>query len=144
MGHQLTLADISTHQLLWSPLFAFSQSDFTSSHHIHRWFELISELSPADPPITLSPPIPASVALMSASTANKVTATGAGKQPATSITSSSSNSAVPVPEADEGGTCPPLEGAVEGVVCTRFPPEPSGYLHIGQFHTLIIVMDLNI
>lgn len=119
VGHSLTLADIAI-------FIALKKGQFTSSTtNVSRWSGLIASLLPEVPaaiPIAFAPSNPKGQP-------KKDTKEGSAQEK----TVVAANSV-----AEEGGSCPPLEGAEDGKVCTRFPPEPSGYLHIGHAKAVLL------
>lgn len=116
-GQSLSLADIAM-------CIAARKTGFTESitfPHMSRWYSLVNPLIPV-----------AGVVRASANGGKG----GASKKEKT-VKASKTAEAVHVID-DSAGTCPPLEGAVDGQVCTRFPPEPSGYLHIGHCKAVLL------
>jgi glutamyl-tRNA synthetase len=120
VGTTLTLADIA----IWTALRKLSfVPAFETAPHASRWFELVSGTIPWSPiVVSVAPPaIPAATA----------GSTEAAPKKGAAASNTAAAADADADEAGATGSCPPLDGAVEGQVCTRFPPEPSGYLHIG-------------
>jgi hypothetical protein len=124
-GDSLTLADVAVYLLCRK---ALAQPEFKDSvPNAQRWISLV---------VSLLPP-PAVVAqVLVAKTAKKASN---NTKAAESAAASDSVAAVASCDNDDVYPCPPLEGAVEGQICTRFPPEPSGFLHIG--HTKAVLLN---
>lgn len=112
-GHLLTLADIAVY-------LAIKRLDksVVLGVNVQRWVDVVASYLPV---LTPAP----------------VTFVVAKKEKAPVVEKSKEKKEEAEKE-EEGGTCPPLENAVEGQVCTRFPPEPSGYLHIGHAKAVLL------
>lgn len=121
VGHSLSLADVA--------VFLLFRKSADASAGIKRFLRLIAARLPAD----VVNGAPLQVTFVS----NKTVKEPVKKEAAPANASKEASKEEPE-EAQEGGTCPPLPGAVDGEVVTRFPPEPSGYLHIGHAKAVLL------
>ncbi|MDP2438968.1 MAG: glutamate--tRNA ligase family protein, partial [archaeon] len=114
VGHAFSLADFA----VWLSLDAFLAQNpsfdlATSLPHLARWFNFLASF-PAF--VDLRTPVVAhSASTSSPSSASSSSSSSAGRGDATVRTK-----------------CLELDGAEMGKVVTRFPPEPSGFMHLGH------------
>ncbi|TYZ61762.1 hypothetical protein PybrP1_012794 [[Pythium] brassicae (nom. inval.)] len=115
VGYALSLADVG----VWARVTA-AKADVAPFAHVARWLRYLNSQDvfataaatlQALPPVASRPSQPSRPSRPSPSAANPPQVSQKGKST---------------------GSCPPLKDAVDGQVVTRFPPEPSGYLHIGH------------
>ncbi|KAJ0409984.1 hypothetical protein ATCC90586_009661 [Pythium insidiosum] len=124
VGHALSLADIA----VWSRLHALKlkASELAAAYaHVARWLghlEALDVFAQAEATLKALKPVVA-------------TGAAAGKKRAPAANAANATTSQ---KGKNIGSCPPLKGAVQGQVVTRFPPEPSGYLHIGHLKACLL------
>jgi hypothetical protein len=111
VGATVSLADLALYHQLGKGALTVSSSEMP---HFKRWMDLMATHMPQKLPALNVPK---------------------GKGGASHSGSSSLGQDADV---DGGDVCPHLEGAVDGHFCSRFPPEPSGYLHIGHAKAVLL------
>ena len=112
-GAALSLADVAVHSVV-------AKRGVSFPDNVQRWVTLVSSLLPVGG-------------------AQKKKGAGSAKTKSADASSTAAKGGAKAAPGEQEDTCPELEGAVEGQVCTRFPPEPSGYLHIGKSLCSVVV-----
>jgi glutamyl-tRNA synthetase len=126
VGEAVSLADVAV-------LLALRKANVSASTpNVTRWVSLIASYV-ADGPVSIPLTFVAAVKKETKKPADATAATDNSKTSA-----KKANSDKDIERDDESGTCPALPDAVDGEVVTRFPPEPSGYLHIGHAKAVLL------
>lgn len=124
VGHDVTIADLA----VWGALQTNPQWNKVRKmfNHLNRWYDFVSSFSVLKDILTIYGPKPRAVV-------ESATSSSAGKPSAFEKKKT----------ADAGGSWDiDLQGVEMGKVVTRFPPEPSGYLHIGHAKAALLNQEI--